>query len=132
MRPAIFKLKGNVTIVKRKHVMTSFVLVLLVCAMASQALASSFMPPFMREQGDTVTISREEYESLLRYEKLEVLLELVEMYYYKEEDVDVDAMIENAAVGLLAGIGDIYTQYYTPEKMAELVEETEGEYAGIG
>ena len=84
---------------KRKHVMISFVLVLLVCAMASQALASSFMPPFMREQGDTVTISREEYESLLRYEKLEVLLELVEMYYYKEEDVDVDAMIENAAVG---------------------------------
>jgi len=118
--------------VKRQHVMISLVLALLICAMASQALASSFLPPFMRSEEETVTISREEYEALLRYEKLEVLLELVEMYYYKEEDIDVDAMIENAAVGLMAGIGDIYTQYYTPETMAELVEETEGEYAGIG
>ena len=117
---------------KRHHVMISLVIALIVCAMASQALASSFLPPFMRNEADTVTISLEEYEALMRYEKLEVLLELVEMYYYKEEDVDVDAMIENAAVGLMAGIGDIYTQYYTPETMAELVEETEGEYAGIG
>lgn len=117
---------------KRQHVMISLIIALLISVMASQAIASSFLPPFMREESETVTISREEYESLLRYEKLEVLLELVEMYYYKEEDVDVDAMIENAAVGLMAGIGDIYTQYYTPEKMAELAEETEGEYAGIG
>lgn len=117
---------------KRQHVMISLVIVLLVCAIASQALASSFLPPFMRSEADTVTISKEEYDSLRRYEKLEVLLELVEMYYYKEEDVDEEAMLENAAVGLMAGIGDIYTQYYTPEKMAELVEETEGEYAGIG
>ena len=117
---------------KRQHVMISLVIALLVCAIASQALASSFLPPFMRSEADTVTISKEEYDSLRRYEKLEVLLELVEMYYYKEEDVDEEAMLENAAVGLMAGIGDIYTQYYTPEKMAELVEETEGEYAGIG
>lgn len=112
--------------------MISLVIALLVCAIASQALASSFLPPFMRSEADTVTISKEEYDSLRRYEKLEVLLELVEMYYYKEEDFDEEAMLENAAVGLMAGIGDIYTQYYTPEKMAELVEETEGEYAGIG
>lgn len=117
---------------KRQHVMISLVIALLVCAIASQALASSFLPPFMRSEADTVTISKEEYDSLRRYEKLEVLLELVEMYYYKEEDFDEEAMLENAAVGLMAGIGDIYTQYYTPEKMAELVEETEGEYAGIG
>ena len=117
---------------KRQHVIISLVIALLVCAIASQALASSFLPPFMRSEADTVTISKEEYDSLRRYEKLEVLLELVEMYYYKEEDVDEEAMLENAAVGLMAGIGDIYTQYYTPEKMAELVEETEGEYAGIG
>ena len=86
----------------------------------------------MRDEEETVTITKEEYESLRRYEKLDVLLELVEMYYYKEEDIDVDAMIEKAAVGLMAGIGDIYTQYYPPEDMAEIVEETEGEYAGIG
>lgn len=117
---------------KRQHVFIALILALLVCAITSQALASSFLPPFMRDEEETVTITKEEYESLRRYEKLDVLLELVEMYYYKEEDIDVDAMIEKAAVGLMAGIGDIYTQYYPPEDMAEIVEETEGEYAGIG
>ena len=117
---------------KRQHVLITLILALLVCAIASQALASSFLPPFMRDEEETVTITKEEYESLRRYEKLDVLLGLVEMYYYKEEDIDVDAMIEKAAVGLMAGLGDIYTQYYPAEDMAEIVEETEGEYAGIG
>ena len=80
--------------------------------------------------GDTVTISREEYE---RYQQFDVLLELMDMadaYYY--EDVDTQAMLEGAANGLLQGLGDPYTFYYTPEEYAELWEEDEGEYAGVG
>ena len=84
----------------------------------------------MFKQEDTVTISREEYESLQKYQKLETLFQLVENYYY--EDVDEDAMLENAAVGLMAGIGDVYSVYYTKEEMAKFNEETEGKYAGIG
>ena len=85
---------------------------------------------FKQQESDTVTISREEYESYQRYQKLEMLLQLVETYYY--EDVDEDAMLENAAVGLMAGIGDIYSVYYTKEEMEKFNEETEGQYAGIG
>ena len=36
------------------------------------------------------------------------------------------------AVGLIAGIDDVYSAYYPKEDMEELNEETEGEYAGIG
>ncbi len=54
----------------------------------------------------------------------------MENYYY--EDADEDAMLENAAVGLMAGIGDVYSVYYTKEEMAKFNEETEGKYAGIG
>lgn len=86
------------------------------------------LPMFKQEA--TVTISREEYESLQKYQKLETLFQLVENYYY--EDVDEDAMLENAAVGLMAGIGDVYSVYYTKEEMAKFNEETEGKYAGIG
>ena len=80
--------------------------------------------------GDTVTISREEYE---RYQQFDVLLELMDLtntYYY--EDVDVQAMLDGAANGLLQGLGDPYTFYYTPEEFAALWEDDEGEYAGVG
>ena len=76
-------------------------------------------------RADTVTISREEYESYQRYQKLETLFQLVETYYY--EDVDEDAMLENAAVGLMAGIGDIYSVYYTKEEMENSTRKPEGD-----
>lgn len=80
--------------------------------------------------GDTVTISKAEYE---RYQQLDVLLELmdiVDTYYY--QDVDAQALLDGAAQGLLYGVGDPYTFYYTPEEYAELWEEDEGNYAGVG
>lgn len=77
-----------------------------------------------------VTISREEYDRLKKYEKLDMLLQLAEMYYY--EDIDQEKMLDNAAYGLIAGIGDVYSSYYTREDMEAFNEETEGEYAGIG
>lgn len=80
--------------------------------------------------GDTVTISREEYE---RYQQFDVLLELMDMVEYGYfEEYEVQDMLDGAANGLLVGLGDPYTFYYTPEEYAELWEEDEGEYAGVG
>jgi len=116
--------------VKRNRLVLLLLVASLLCAMAAHALASSFLPPFMREKEDTVTISMEEYIRLLQYEKLDTLMQLVEYYYY--EDVDTEAMLDSAALGLIAGIGDVYSTYYTKEDMEAFNEETEGEYAGIG
>ena len=110
---------------KRKIVPLLLAGVLTLGAVPARAVS---LPMFKQEA--TVTISREEYESLQKYQKLETLFQLVENYYY--EDVDEDAMLENAAVGLMAGIGDVYSVYYTKEEMAKFNEETEGKYAGIG
>lgn len=110
---------------KRKIVPLLLAGVLTLGAVPARAVG---LPMFKQEA--TVTISREEYESLQKYQKLETLFQLVENYYY--EDVDEDAMLENAAVGLMAGIGDVYSVYYTKEEMAKFNEETEGKYAGIG
>ena len=110
---------------KRKIVPLLLAGVLMLGAVPARAVS---LPMFKQEA--TVTISREEYESLQKYQKLETLFQLVENYYY--EDVDEDAMLENAAVGLMAGIGDVYSVYYTKEEMAKFNEETEGKYAGIG
>lgn len=82
------------------------------------------------ETGDTVTISRELYE---RYQKLDTVLDimdLIEMGYY--EEVDETKLYEGAAAGVLAATGDPYTFYYTAEEYAEMWEDDEGEYGGVG
>ena len=80
--------------------------------------------------GDTVTISREEYERYQQFDTLLELMDLVEYGYF--EEYDVQDMLDGAANGLLLGLGDPYTFYYTPDEYAELWEEDEGEYAGVG
>ena len=80
--------------------------------------------------GETVTISREEYERLLKYEELEEIRQVVDLYYYQQPDEQ--AMLDGAAMGLLYGLNDPYTFYYDPESYAKMWEEDEGEYAGIG
>ena len=79
---------------------------------------------------DTVTISRAEYERLQRYAELDEIWQIVEQYYYQEPDTQ--AMLDGAEMGLLYGLGDPYTSYYTPDQSAQLWADDEGEYAGIG
>ena len=78
----------------------------------------------------TVVISREDYE---RYQKFDTLLEIMDVVnnvYY--QNVDEKVMLEGAAAGLLDAIGDPYTFYYTPQEYAEMWEDDEGEYVGVG
>lgn len=80
--------------------------------------------------GDTVTISREEYERYRQFDELLELLDAAEVYYYKEPDLK--AMIQGASAGLLSGLDDPYTFYYDPEAWQKMWEDDEGEYAGVG
>lgn len=80
--------------------------------------------------GDMVSIPREDYERYQQFDVLLQLMDIVEMGYF--EDYDTQDMIDGAANGLLTGLGDPYTFYYTPEEYEELWEEDEGEYAGVG
>jgi carboxyl-terminal processing protease len=80
--------------------------------------------------GDTVTISREEYDRLQRYSKMDEILQYVQDHYYVEPDVN--AMIDGATRGLLYGLKDQYTFYYSPDEWSDMWKDDEGEYAGIG
>ena len=80
--------------------------------------------------GETVTISKEEYDRLLKYQEMDELVSTVEEYYYQEPDID--AMVQNAERGLLYGLEDPYTFYYSPEEYSEMWADDEGQYAGIG
>ena len=86
---------------------------------------------------DTVTVSREEYEFYKNgYERYEKFSELADLYDAAEDyfywDPDEDKLIEYAAKGLMAGLEDPYSYYYTPEEYAQMWEDDEGNYVGIG
>ncbi len=80
--------------------------------------------------GDTVTISREEYEKYKQFDELIELMSAADEYFYEEPDHK--KMLQGASAGILAGLGDNYTFYYTPEEWTRMWEDDEGEYAGIG
>ena len=82
------------------------------------------------DQGDTVTLTREEYERYLRFSELYDLYEAAEAYFYI--DPDLDKMVEYAAKGLMSGLEDPYSFYYNPEEFQEMQEDDEGNYVGIG
>ena len=87
-------------------------------------------PSVARLDEDSVLITREEYERYRQFDTLLELMALVDGNFF--EEVDVDSMLDGAAMGLLSGLGDPYTFYYSPEDYAELWEDDEGQYAGVG
>lgn len=64
--------------------------------------------------------------------KLEVIEDVIDEYYFEEEDIDVENMIEGMYAGMVASLGDPYSVYYTAEEWKSLMQETEGIYYGIG
>ena len=82
------------------------------------------------DTGDTVTISREEYDKYQRFSEMFALFDAANQSFY--QDTDEDKMIEYAARGVLSGLDDPYTFYYNPEEFEEMWKDDEGNYVGIG
>lgn len=64
-------------------------------------------------------------------EKIRLLEETIDDYYYLEEVSD-EELDEGIYKGMLSALGDPYSEYYTPEELNELMEQSEGIYYGIG
>ena len=81
---------------------------------------------------DTTQPSKAEEALMSDYfiSKMELLEYLVDQYYMS--DISVEDMRTGAYKGLLEGLGDPYTCYYTPEEYQDLLESTSGTYYGIG
>lgn len=106
-----------------------FICLLILTLLTGIAFAFSASGESLRRRS-TVTIDNTEYDRLKQYEKLDEVLQYIQAYYYK--DPDVDAMLDTAIQGLLAGLEDPYTFYYDEENWKSMWEDEEGEYTGIG
>lgn len=106
-------------------------MLLMLCLMlTSCALLPTSISDAANSSGGTVTISSAEYERLRQYQELDELMQIVQQFYYQEPDGE--AMLNGAAMGLLYGLNDPYTFFYTPQEYAAMWEDDEGEYAGVG
>ena len=82
------------------------------------------------EKGDTVTISREEYEKYRKFSELYDIFDAANQSFYV--DTDPDKLVESAVRGVMKGLDDPYSFYYNPKEFAEIWEEDQGNYTGIG
>lgn len=75
-------------------------------------------------------VSREEYEMIERYARLEeVRARLTEGYF---QEVSEEALMTGALKGMMASVEDPYTFYYTPDEMQKHQQQSGSAYKGVG
>lgn len=81
-----------------------------------------------------VVLSQERYASLIqieeKYEKYEYVQDYVTSNFLYETDETL--LFDGGLEGMLASLGDPYSEYMTVEEFNSLIEQTQGEYSGIG
>lgn len=92
-----------------------------------QSLHSTGLP----KSGENGTYST---EGKLNLEAVDKKLQLLntEIAAYYLEDVDYTALEDGIYKGMLSGLGDPYSEYYTVSEYKQIMESTSGEYCGIG
>lgn len=82
--------------------------------------------------GGSQTVAASDGDLLSRdvINKLDNLADQINADYY--EDVDQEDLINGMYKGLFEGIGDPYSEYYTPEEYEDIMISTHANYYGIG
>ena len=101
-------------------IMTSFVLVYVGFAFAFNN--GNVLSLFLKRN------SKLDYEKI--EEKTSVLQNIIDRYFLFDEDMT--KVEDGIYAGMMNGLGDPYTVYYTKEEYKALNEDTEGKYSGIG
>lgn len=82
------------------------------------------------EKSKAEEVSREAVSSKEVEDKAGEIADLIDQYYY--EDIDQEALVEGMYAGMVEGLGDPYSNYFTAKEYAAFNETTTGTYYGIG
>ena len=110
---------GKAVVMKHKEYVTGVVTGVLAAALAAGGLNYVHQ----NQSGSVLADSA-------HVEKVEYLEKLIDQEYLGE--VDNDEMAEGVYAGLVYGLGDVYSRYYTADEYAQETASTDGAYAGIG
>ena len=84
--------------------------------------------------GGVKFVQQRQYDGVLsdssHVQKIEYLEKMIDQEYLGE--VDNAEMAEGIYAGLVYGLGDVYSRYYTADEYAQETASTDGAYAGIG
>lgn len=100
--------------------LTGAVVIALAGGLFSQARATGF---FGLTETNVLSDSRHQ-------EKLKTLEGMIDKYYLEEKEEE--ELAEGIYTGLIYGLDDPYSRYYTAEEFEEAMKETQGSYVGIG
>lgn len=110
---------GKAVVMKHKEYVTGVVTGVLAAALAAGGLNYVHQ----NQSGSVLADSA-------HVEKVEYLEKLIDQEYLG--DVDQDKLAEEIYAGLIYGLGDVYSRYYTAEEYAQETATTDGSYVGIG
>lgn len=65
-------------------------------------------------------------------DKINALSNTIRQEYLEEGEIDDEVLREGIYKGMVTGLGDLYSEYYTPEEYSQMLESIEGRYSGIG
>jgi len=108
---------------------TCFICVALVCSLIVGALNLTGQILIIGQTGAS-TVSSDKLLSDETVEKLDEIYENINIYYY--EDFEKEDLEESLYKGLVDGLDDPYSVYYTKEEYEDLMVSTTGTYYGIG
>lgn len=98
-------------------------------AVVLMVAGTGILTTIYRKSKHEVVLTEETFDGKVK-EKAESLTEIIHSYYY--EDVDQETLINGMYKGILEGLDDPYSQYYTKEEYQSLKESNNGTYEGIG
>lgn len=83
------------------------------------------------EVADEGIVAKEKAITNAVISKMELIETVIDAYFYKE-DTDKAAMADGAFKGMVASLGDPYSEYYTAKELEDVMQGIEGIYYGIG
>ena len=110
-------------------ILAGILVMVLVLFVALQAISNSGRTFVIGGKG----VSQVENNVLLEkdvVEKIDEIYSYLNLYYY--EDYEFEDIQESLYKGVMNGLDDPYSQYYTKEEYEDLMVSTSGTYAGIG
>lgn len=114
---------------KRKVAIGAIVLVFIV-SLLSVFITLQISNYINVQSGDTVVVTKNQYQQLLSIQKLEQVKEIIKNEYI-EKPVD-QTLMDGAVKGLVASLEDPYSTYYTKAEFKSFQEHMTGLYAGVG
>lgn len=124
------KKSGKKITIKKSRFIITLILVFVIGMSAGNHIAG-YLGTVTDEKA---VISRSDYDILMdmyeRFGKLDYLYGYLKETYYK--DIPEEDMMNGIYRGLYASAGDPYTKYLTAEEYERLMEDTTGEFYGIG